>query len=176
LPRKVLPQTRSFWGRCPLGRRGRERCLRPGRVEVSVMPGKRTRAASSVLRGRGLRSNLSLPEALLWRELKAGTWPYKLRRQHRWGPYVLDFYCAEVGLCVEIDDDQHRGTTERDNARDAALIGAGICVLRIAASEVFSSPEGCVAWMQAACEEVAHCRRDGEPAWYSSRNGFRSKE
>lgn len=116
---------------------------------------------------------MSLPEVLLWRELKARSPRYKFRRQHRWGPFVLDFFCAEVRLNVEIDGEQHRVTTEYDAGRDSALIDAGVCVLRVAAAEVLASPEGCAVWVETACEEVALWRQGGELPGYRSTTGFR---
>lgn len=82
---------------------------------------------------------MSLPEVLLWRELKssAGIGP-QFRKQHPCGPYVLDFYCARARLCVEVDGYAH-GTEDRparDDRRDAYLLDMGIRVQRIAAKSV----------------------------------------
>ena len=49
-------------------------------------------------RARKLRSEMSLPEGLLWRELRKRSGGFKFRRQHPAGIYVLDFYCAAVRL------------------------------------------------------------------------------
>jgi very-short-patch-repair endonuclease len=88
---------------------------------------------------------MSLPEVLLWRELKssAGDGP-QFRRQHPLGPYVLDFYCALARLCVEVDGYSH-GTDDRpqrDDHRDAFLASQEIHVERIAAKAVLSDPHG----------------------------------
>src|ERR1700751_1415833 len=90
-------------------------------------------------RAKALRAAMSLPEVLLWRELKrsAGDGP-QFRRQHPVGPYVLDFYCARASLCVEVDGQAH-GTDdrpERDERRDRFLERAGIHVVRVAAVSV----------------------------------------
>jgi very-short-patch-repair endonuclease len=60
------------------------------------------------------------------------------RRQHSIGRYVLDFYCAEARLAVEIDGLSHDlGEGSRhDSTRDAWLKARGLAVTRIAASEV----------------------------------------
>ncbi len=81
---------------------------------------------------------MSLPEVLLWRELKKRPEGLKFRKQHPAGAYVLDFYCAEVDLAVEIDGEVHaRGDRpERDAARDAWLALRKVHVLRIPAREV----------------------------------------
>ena len=67
---------------------------------------------------------MTLPEALLWRELKKRPDGLKFRHQHRAGRYYLDFYCYEVSLCVEVDGEIHgRGDQpERDAIRNDWLI------------------------------------------------------
>ncbi|OHB29607.1 MAG: hypothetical protein A2790_06725 [Phenylobacterium sp. RIFCSPHIGHO2_01_FULL_69_31] len=84
-----------------------------------------------------LRRNLTLPEGLLWRALKgAKADGLKFRRQHPIGPYILDFYCASIPLCVEVDGDSHSmgRRPEADEARDIWLAAKGIRTLRISAS------------------------------------------
>jgi very-short-patch-repair endonuclease len=88
---------------------------------------------------RRLRRNLSPPEARLWNRLRArkpGTPTF--RRQHPIGRYVLDFYCAEARLAVEVDGMSHDlgDGPQRDSSRDAWLRARGLTVMRIAASEV----------------------------------------
>jgi very-short-patch-repair endonuclease len=85
---------------------------------------------------------MSLPEVLLWRELR-GQDEVKFRRQHGIGKYVLDFYCANAKVCIEIDGMLHDmgDGPERDAERDAWLREQGIEVVRIPASDVLASPE-----------------------------------
>ena len=71
---------------------------------------------------------MSLPEVLLWKELKGRKVGLHFRRQHPLGPYVLDFYCDEAKLAVEVDGSSH-GTDnrpDRDDRRDGWLAGKGI--------------------------------------------------
>jgi very-short-patch-repair endonuclease len=87
---------------------------------------------------RRLRRSLSPPEARLWSRLRArksGTPIF--RRQHPIGHYVLDFYCAEARLAVEVDGMSHDlgDRPERDISREAWLKARGLTVMRIAASE-----------------------------------------
>ena len=57
---------------------------------------------------RFLRRRLSLPEGLLWRAIKAGKADgLNFRKQHPMAPYVLDFYCHQARLCVEVDGEAH---------------------------------------------------------------------
>ena len=85
-----------------------------------------------------MRRKLSLPEALLWRELRGRPGGIKFRRQHGSGTYVLDFYCNDARLAIEVDGISHDmgDRPERDAARDTWLAEAGIDTLRIPAAEV----------------------------------------
>jgi very-short-patch-repair endonuclease len=98
----------------------------------------------TIVLARRLRRNLSPPEARLRIRLRArkpGTPVF--RRQHPIGPYVLDFYCAEARLAVEVDGMSHdlNDRPERDASRDAWLKARGLTVMRIAANEVMRNAD-----------------------------------
>lgn len=76
-----------------------------------------TGPVETVKRVRKLRSEMSLPEAILWRELRKRPTGFKFRRQHPAGTFVLDFYCAAVRLAIEVDGFAHN---TRDSARHDA--------------------------------------------------------
>lgn len=78
-------------------------------------------------------------EELLWaalRDRRAGG--LKFRRQHPVENFVLDFYCAEHRLGVEIDGGVHANPEqrERDASREAILLAKGIRLIRIPAGLV----------------------------------------
>ncbi|MEZ0243806.1 MAG: endonuclease domain-containing protein [Sphingomonas sp.] len=89
---------------------------------------------------------MTLPEALLWRELKKRPDGLKFRHQHPAGPYSLDFFCYEASLAIEVDGEIHgRGDQpERDAIRDAWLAQQNVHVLRINASDVLRDMEAVV--------------------------------
>jgi len=62
----------------------------------------------------------------------------KFRRQHVIRGFIVDFYCAELRLAVEVDGTVHRGRmrAEYDEARSRALAHAGIGVVRIRNEQV----------------------------------------
>ena len=94
-----------------------------------------------------LRRRLSLPEGLLWRAIKgAKADGLKFRKQHPIGPYVLDFYCDAVRLCVEIDGGSHGfgDRPQKDAQRDTWLPGKGIRTLRMSASLVLDEVDDAV--------------------------------
>jgi very-short-patch-repair endonuclease len=86
---------------------------------------------------------MSLPEVVLWQALRRRQWGMRFRRQHPVGPYVLDFYCPERKLCVEVDGYVHDLPEQaaRDEQRDAWLGEQGIRVLRFAAADVLDDRE-----------------------------------
>jgi very-short-patch-repair endonuclease len=83
-------------------------------------------------------------EALLWRLLRAGQVAgVKFRRQHQFGPYLLDFYAHEPRLVIELDGDVHALPEQaaRDAERTAFLEGFGLTVLRFVNSAVLHETE-----------------------------------
>ena len=99
-----------------------------------------------VPRARRLRRAMSLPEVILWRVLRTRPSGLKFRRQHASGPYILDFFCSDARLAIEIDSDAHsRGNRpERDATRDGYFDRAGVRTLRIAAVDVLNELESVV--------------------------------
>lgn len=117
------------------------------------MPRQTTRA--TVRKARTLRRTMSLPEALLWRVLKQSD--LKFRKQHPVGPFVVDFYCANAKLAIEVDGIVHDmgDRPQRDAERNAFIRGRGIEVLHIPAGEVRADVDGAVEAIVAACRERA---------------------
>ena len=85
-------------------------------------------------RARRLREPLTPQEIGLWLKLKnRQLGGFKFRRQHPVGPYILDFYCAELRLAVEIDGQSHDHPDQitHDERRDAYFRGMGITTMRL---------------------------------------------
>ena len=85
---------------------------------------------------------MSLPEVLLWRQLRGSPDGLRFRNQHPAGPFVLDFFCARANLAIEVDGIAHDmgDRPQRDGARDAWLRDHRIDTLRLPASEVLRDP------------------------------------
>ena len=59
-----------------------------------------------------MRSNATDAEHLMWQLIRAKRFMnLKFRRQHVIAPYIVDFYCHELGLVIELDGSQH-GTND----------------------------------------------------------------
>jgi very-short-patch-repair endonuclease len=96
-------------------------------------PDRDSEQREATLRARALRREMSVPEIKLWQRLRGGrVHGAKFRRQHPIGPFTADFYCAEVGLVVELDGGMH--DREHDERRDAFMRELGLHVLRLAVS------------------------------------------
>jgi len=94
--------------------------------------------AGGIDKARKLRRTMTPPEGLLWRELRQRPSGLKFRRQHPSGAYVLDFYCSDARLAIEVDGMAHDmgGNPAMDAARDQWFGRAGIATLRIPAKAV----------------------------------------
>ena len=92
---------------------------------------------SLVSNARNLRKNMTKEERHLWYDFLR-TYPVKFLRQKILGKYIVDFYCAEAKLIVELDGSQHyeEKGMEYDTERTAYLEQYGVRVLRIPNNEV----------------------------------------
>jgi very-short-patch-repair endonuclease len=93
---------------------------------------------------RKLRKNQTDAEKLLWSILRSRQLlSLKFRRQQPVGPYILDFYCHDYKLCIELDGGQHYTTKGQQNDKDrvAFLAQRGIHVLRFSNLDVLKNLE-----------------------------------
>ena len=106
-----------------------------------------------VIRARELRRRPSLPEGLVWRELRQRPNGLKFRRQHPVGRYVVDFYCAAARLVIEIDGQSHSmgDRPHRDERRDEWIRRQGLRVIRFDAADVMNDLASVVTVITSAC-------------------------
>ncbi len=89
---------------------------------------------------RRLRATPTDAELRLWSLLRRGELGgFRFRRQHPMGRYVVDFFCAEAKLIIEIDGGQHDG---EDTARQNWLEARGYRVVRFWNNEVLGNTDG----------------------------------
>jgi very-short-patch-repair endonuclease len=95
-------------------------------------------------RAKRLRSNGTPFEAKLWRHLSRSQLSgYKFRRQHVIGNCIVDFFCPQKGLIVEIDGDTH--VPDRDAVRDRTNDHRGYRTIRFTNADVGRNIEGVLA-------------------------------
>jgi very-short-patch-repair endonuclease len=91
---------------------------------------------------RFLKKVMSPAESLLWRNLRGSRLNgLKFRRQHPIKTYILDFYCHEKQLAVEIDGEIHENPENRqyDESRTKELSALNIQVIRFSNQEVLNN-------------------------------------
>jgi very-short-patch-repair endonuclease len=96
-----------------------------------------------VYKARKLRKTMSLPEVLLWNQLKARKLGFSFRKQHPIGTYTADFCCPSHMLVIEVDGEVHNFEERalRDEARNAFMIDQGYSILRFSAKDILKDME-----------------------------------
>ena len=81
---------------------------------------------------RILRKNMTKEERHLWYDYLRN-YPVRIRRQKVIGKYIVDFYCAEAKLVIEVDGIQHNedNTVKKDTERTLFLKKCGVDVIRV---------------------------------------------
>jgi very-short-patch-repair endonuclease len=102
--------------------------------------------ASSKAFARKLRREMTLAEVLLWNQLKRRQMlGYDFDRQRPIGKYVVDFYCKELRLAVEVDGRSHDVKEQSDRERQRELEELGVAFLRFWDAEVKRDMRGVLA-------------------------------
>jgi len=101
-------------------------------------------------RRKELRSDETPEEKLLWMKLRRKNLGNKFSRQYSAGPYILDFYCPEKRLAIELDGFQHLGNKDYDRERDEYLLLNDIKVLRFWNNQISDNMDGVLAEIKSA--------------------------
>jgi very-short-patch-repair endonuclease len=121
---------------------------------------------------RKLRKSGTLSEVLLWRHLrKKQILGYDFDCQKPIDNYIVDFFCNELMLAIEIDGCSHNEKSEEDRIRQAKLESLGIRFLRFHDSDIKKNIQG-VLWV---IEDWIRKHKD-EPTPYPSQEGNIKKE
>lgn len=80
---------------------------------------------------RKLRNNSTYTEIMLWNYLKGKQLRgYDFDRQRPIDNYIVDFYCKDLMLAIEVDGESHYGNEKKDEQKDKRLNELGVTVLR----------------------------------------------
>ena len=89
------------------------------------------------------RKNPTKPESIMWYQLlarhKTG---YKFMRQKPIDSFIVDFYCPELKLVIEIDGDTHAEQIEYDLKRNNILNNFGLKIIRYTNPEIMNNLQG----------------------------------
>jgi very-short-patch-repair endonuclease len=108
-----------------------------------------------------LRRQLSLPEVLLWQQLRKRPGGLKFRKQFPIDGITVDFACLSDRVIIEVDGEAHSFGDQswRDAARDALLRREGFRVLRIAARDVLRDVDAVLRHIVGTCSEAGPLHR-----------------
>ncbi|MDR2875118.1 MAG: DUF559 domain-containing protein [Methylobacillus sp.] len=94
-------------------------------------------------KAKALRKAGNLCEVLLWQQINKGKFKgYDFDRQKIIGNFIVDFYCRNCRVVIEIDGSTHDAKTEYDKKRDIFLGNLGLTVIHIMARDVLQNLEG----------------------------------
>ncbi|MDY6531270.1 DUF559 domain-containing protein [Acinetobacter sp. YIM 103518] len=104
-----------------------------------------------------MRQNATDAENLMWQLLRAKRFMnLKFRRQYVVKPYIVDFYCHEIGLVIELDGSQH-GTDDAiayDAERTQFLEALGLMVVRYWNHDVLGRTDVVLEHLRSVCTEL----------------------
>lgn len=103
---------------------------------------------------REMRREPTEPERRLWQKLRRKLLDgYKFRRQHPIGRFIVDFYCHQARLIIEVDGDSHAFQEEYDAVRTAWLEAQGLRVIRFDNQTVMKNLDGVLQFILESCWE-----------------------
>jgi very-short-patch-repair endonuclease len=113
--------------------------------------------ANQKIKRKTLRKNLPLAEIILWDRLKGRQLEgYKFRRQYSVEDFVIDFYCPELKLAVEVDGDSHytEDALFSDRKRQIEIETFGIRFRRFSNREIYENVEGVLLKIQERIKQI----------------------
>jgi very-short-patch-repair endonuclease len=103
---------------------------------------------------KSLRNGMTYNESLLWEKLKGKQiCGVRFRRQHPISLYIVDFYCHEAMLVVEVDGEIHYDRIDYDDGRSAEMEKFGIKVIRFTNFDVENNIEEVIKNIEAIVNE-----------------------
>lgn len=110
---------------------------------------------------RELRKNSTLGEILLWKEIRRRKLGVQFHRQVPVKDYIIDFYCHEVKLAIEVDGSSHNSSEqkEKDLIRDYNLEQLGITVIRIDDLDVKRNMDSVVRFLKFRIKQI-YCSKE----------------
>jgi len=112
---------------------------------------------------RVLRKNMPKAEQTLWYRLRHKQLSgFKFRRQYSIDQYILDFYCPEARLGIEVDGPSHfyASGMRADATRSAHLDTYGIRVLRFTNNDIYENMEGVVTRILESLSQIERVNPD----------------
>ena len=95
-------------------------------------------------------------EILLWQKINNKKSGYKFRRQYSIENYVIDFYCPELKLAIEVDGLTHNDlkSAEEDELRQKHIESLGIKIIRFSSTEIFEDLDSIATQVYFVCKNL----------------------
>jgi len=103
---------------------------------------------------RYLRNNSTFSEVLLWQNIKSNAFDFQFHRQVPMLDYIVDFYCHELMLAIEIDGNSHDFKYEYDARRQGRLEEYGVRFIRFTDAQVKNEIFSVVLMLQKTIENL----------------------
>jgi len=109
-------------------------------------------------RARDLRNNATYSEVLLWRKIRRKSLGYEFHRQVPIDGYIVDFYCHELNLAIEVDGSSHDNKYEYDISRQRVLERLGVRFIRFENIDVNSNMNDVLRALEGVIIEIEESR------------------
>lgn len=120
---------------------------------------------SSFVKAKALRKDETQAEMILWEKLRNNQLNgYKFRRQHPIGLYIVDFYCHQLKLVIEIDGEYHntQEQIEKDIERTQILETDGLQLIRFTNKDIMENLEKTISEIMIKTEEIFHSHNSNQ--------------
>jgi very-short-patch-repair endonuclease len=107
---------------------------------------------------RYLRNNMTKWEIRLWNDLKSRKmFGFKVRRQYGFNNYVVDFYCPQLKLVIEVDGNVHyfKEKMRKDREKNQSLKKENIKVVRIKVMDLEEDYESMIVYLEGVFKDRA---------------------
>ena len=103
---------------------------------------------------RFLRNNSTLSEVLLWKQIKNKSLGVEFKRQVPILEYIVDFYCQELRLAVEVDGNTHDFRYVEDETRQKEIEKWGVTFIRFSNEEIKTHMFSVILSLESKIEEL----------------------
>jgi very-short-patch-repair endonuclease len=119
-----------------------------------------------------LRKSSTLSEVLLWKKIKCRNLGFEFHRQVPINEYIVDFFCHELMLSIEIDGSSHDQKYEYDLSRNTKLEALGITILHFKDNDVKKDMNNVLRAIELKIEELKNIQFEGKTSPGPLRRGI----
>ena len=107
-----------------------------------------------------LRNNSTLSEILLWKQIKNKALGVEFKRQVPMLEFIVDFYCQEIRLAIEVDGNIHDFRYIEDAQRQEEIEKYGVTFIRFSNKEIKYNMLSVISSLEAKIEELKKEQQD----------------